>query len=146
MDDARFIRLINAINGEPNRKRLASPVLDWGIEDVARWLEELEFMQYSSVFRSTGITGDSLFRLSINDLVNMGFETFDHIQQLLNHIQDLKYSMDEYATHVSYRTRSYHSRVLRRVHISEQLTQLKEDKDRWHDSVSKILYYQVKYF
>ncbi|XP_076098306.1 sterile alpha motif domain-containing protein 15-like [Mytilus galloprovincialis] len=63
--------------------------LYWNIEEVAQWIEELGFPQYSICFRLNFINGRKLIAIDGSALPNMGIHDYEHIKKITESIRDL---------------------------------------------------------
>ena len=62
----------------------------WDVNLVCNWIESIGFSEYSSNFRKNEIDGSILFKLSKDDLSEIGIESIGHQKKILSEISNLK--------------------------------------------------------
>eukprot|EP00928_Gymnodinium_smaydae_P062191 TRINITY_DN4610_c0_g1_i2.p1 TRINITY_DN4610_c0_g1~~TRINITY_DN4610_c0_g1_i2.p1 ORF type:complete len:576 (+),score=107.20 TRINITY_DN4610_c0_g1_i2:240-1967(+) len=61
-------------------------VLEWGVEDVAQWVEQCLLLPYGEAFRRGNVDGTALVDLHERGLSELGVQSAPHVIRLLSHI------------------------------------------------------------
>eukprot|EP00873_Tetraselmis_striata_P015277 jgi/Tetstr1/435541/TSEL_024445.t1 len=65
------------------------PLVEWSVEDVCLWVEELGLPQYCETFRYNRVHGKKLIQVHCSDLPKMNITKFEHILQISRAVDDL---------------------------------------------------------
>ncbi|KAL8604755.1 hypothetical protein ACOMHN_017714 [Nucella lapillus] len=68
--------------------RVPNPIY-WSVNQVAEWIEELGFPQYTSCFTTNLIDGRKLIRIEASAFPRIGITDFEHIKIIAKSIRDL---------------------------------------------------------
>ncbi|KAL7849497.1 hypothetical protein SRHO_G00211200 [Serrasalmus rhombeus] len=91
---AKF-RLVPKFKRDKNNKNkemfatLNLPVHQWGVEEVAAWLEQLCLSEYKEIFIGHDVRGSELLHLERRDLKDLGVTKVGHMKRILQGIRDL---------------------------------------------------------
>uniref|UniRef100_A0A4W4HD31 Diacylglycerol kinase n=1 Tax=Electrophorus electricus TaxID=8005 RepID=A0A4W4HD31_ELEEL len=91
---AKF-RLVPKFKRDKNNKNkeacgtLNLPVHQWGVEEVAVWLEQLCLSEYREIFIKHDVQGSELLHLERRDLKDLGVTKVGHMKRILQGIRDL---------------------------------------------------------
>ncbi|XP_076832769.1 diacylglycerol kinase delta isoform X2 [Brachyhypopomus gauderio] len=91
---AKF-RLVPKFKRDKNNKNkeacatLSLPVHQWGVEEVAVWLEQLCLSEYREIFMKHDVQGSELLHLERRDLKDLGVTKVGHMKRILQGIRDL---------------------------------------------------------
>ncbi|XP_060799284.1 diacylglycerol kinase delta-like isoform X3 [Neoarius graeffei] len=91
---AKF-RLVPKFKRDKNNKNremcttLNLPVNQWGVEEVACWLEQLCLSEYKEIFIRHDVRGPELVHLERRDLKDLGVTKVGHMKRILQGIRDL---------------------------------------------------------
>ncbi|XP_034166241.2 diacylglycerol kinase delta isoform X4 [Pangasianodon hypophthalmus] len=91
---AKF-RLVPKFKRDKNNKNremcttLNMPVNQWGVEEVACWLEQLCLSEYKEIFIRHDVRGPELLHLERRDLKDLGVTKVGHMKRILQGIRDL---------------------------------------------------------
>ncbi|KAK2831071.1 hypothetical protein Q7C36_016157 [Tachysurus vachellii] len=91
---AKF-RLVPKFKRDKNNKNremyttLNMPVNQWGVEEVACWLEQLCLSEYKEIFIRHDVRGPELQHLERRDLKDLGVTKVGHMKRILQGIRDL---------------------------------------------------------
>ncbi|XP_035242082.1 diacylglycerol kinase delta-like isoform X1 [Anguilla anguilla] len=91
---AKF-RLVPKFKKDKNNKNketsasLGLPVHQWGIEEVAAWLELICLTEYKEIFISHDVRGAELLQLERRDLKDLGVTKVGHMKRILQGIREL---------------------------------------------------------
>ncbi|XP_072546858.1 diacylglycerol kinase delta isoform X2 [Salminus brasiliensis] len=94
---AKF-RLVPKFKRDKNNKNketcatLNLPVHQWGVEEVAAWLEQLCLSEYKEIFIGHDVRGSELLHLERRDLKDLGVTKVGHMKRILQGIRDLSRS------------------------------------------------------
>ncbi|XP_022525936.2 diacylglycerol kinase delta isoform X1 [Astyanax mexicanus] len=94
---AKF-RLVPKFKRDKNNKNkeacatLSLPVHQWGVEEVAAWLEQLCLSEYKEIFIGHDVRGSELLHLERRDLKDLGVTKVGHMKRILQGIRDLSRS------------------------------------------------------
>ncbi|KAI4883101.1 hypothetical protein NFI96_023008 [Prochilodus magdalenae] len=66
-----------------------SAVHQWGVEEVAAWLEQLCLSEYKEIFIGHDVRGSELLHLERRDLKDLGVTKVGHMKRILQGIRDL---------------------------------------------------------
>ncbi|XP_066522828.1 diacylglycerol kinase delta-like isoform X2 [Hoplias malabaricus] len=91
---AKF-RLVPKFKRDKNNKNketcatLNLPVHQWGVDEVAAWLEQLCLSEYKEIFIGHDVRGSELLHLERRDLKDLGVTKVGHMKRILQGIRDL---------------------------------------------------------
>uniref|UniRef100_A0AAR2LE63 Diacylglycerol kinase n=1 Tax=Pygocentrus nattereri TaxID=42514 RepID=A0AAR2LE63_PYGNA len=68
---------------------VSSSVHQWGVEEVAAWLEQLCLSEYKEIFIGHDVRGSELLHLERRDLKDLGVTKVGHMKRILQGIRDL---------------------------------------------------------
>ncbi|XP_062873210.1 diacylglycerol kinase delta-like isoform X2 [Trichomycterus rosablanca] len=88
-------RLVPKFKRDKNNKNkemcvtINMPVNQWGVEEVACWLEQLCLSEYKEIFIGHDVRGPELLHLERRDLKDLGVTKVGHMKRILQGIRDL---------------------------------------------------------